>query len=758
MLTIACNINFYAKTVPLSVWLLLFVMGTGLKAGAQIKLPNNKTKVQKAAKDTVIKTNNSAKSASPQDTIARKDTTVKFADTLNIPVSKSALTAQVKYKAKDSIIYDIETKKVYLYGTAHIEYQDIVLDADFITIDWNTNEISASGRVDSTGKIAGKPKFKEGEQEFKTDSIKYNFKTKRGRISSLRTQEGQEGYIHTNVAKTVKNEEGQDVIFAKDAKYTTCELDDPHFYIQTNKLKLIPKDKIITGPALIFVEKIPVPLVLPFGFFPANSRKTSGIIIPSVGNSGTRGFVLRDGGFYYGGSEYFDPALIGDIYTGGSYRASVQSKYAKRYRFDGDLSLSYARLDNGQPKETPGFDVTEEYYVTWSHFQNPKAHPGTTFNANVNAGSSKYLKQTSFNANAIRTQNLQSSISYGKQFRGTPFNLTAALNHSQVLSTGQIDFTLPNINHSMNRINPFKGKNAIQKRWYHDIGVSYNLNVQNRLQTSDSTIRKDFTLDKFNNGAHLTVPITTAFKVFNYFSLSPSFNVDEFFYTKRSFKTLNHELNKIDTFTENGFFMAHTWRADAGLSTLIYGMFPINKGRLIALRHQVTPSVTMSYRPDYGDEKFGYYRKVQLDTTSKRIVPYSIYEESASVAGYPSIGKQGSAFFSINNNVELKVRTKKDTAQATKKIKIFEQLNVTGGYNFLADSLNLMPFTLFASTTLFEKINIQGGASLDPYQIVTDTFGYERRINKFVSEDSKALGRFTSANLSFSTDFNAEAR
>lgn len=756
MLSIARNIIFYAKTVPFAVWLILFVAGASVPAQAQ-KLPNNRTKLQKTAKDTILKTNKLADSVTAQDTILRKDTTAKFTDTLNIPVSKSALTSQVKYKAKDSIIYDIEAKKVYLYGTAHIEYQDIVLDADAITIDWNTNQIKASGRIDSTGKVAGKPKFKEGDQEFKTDTLEYNFRTKRGRISSLRTKEGQEGFIHTNIAKTIKGEDGKDVIFAKDAKYTTCELEDPHFYIQTNKLKLIPKDKIITGPALIYVEKIPVPLVLPFGFFPANSRKTSGIIIPSVGNTGTRGFVLRDGGFYYGGSEYFDLALIGDIYTGGSYRASVQSNYAKRYRFDGDLSLSYARLDNGQPKETPGYDVTEEYYVSWSHFQNPKAHPGTTFNANVNAGSSRYLKQTSFDANAIRAQNLQSSISYGKQFRGTPFNLTAALTHNQILNTGRIDFSLPNINHSMNRINPFKGKNAIQKRWYHDIGVSYNLNVQNQLNTSDSTIKEDFNWEKFNNGAHLTVPITTAFKIFNYFSLSPSFNLDEFFYTKRSLFSFNKELNKVDTFTENGFFHAHTWSANASLSTLLYGMFNINKGRLVALRHQITPTLTMSYRPDYGQDKFGYYRTVQVDTSGKMSAPYSIYQQSATVAGYPSLGKQGSAFFSINNNLELKVRSKKDTVQDTKKIKIFEFLNLTGGYNFLADSFNLQPFNFSASTTLFEKINIQGGATLDPYQ-VEKVGEFARPVNRYVAEDSKSLGRFTRANLSFSTDFNAEAR
>ena len=757
MLTIFYNIKIYTKTVPFAAWLLFIFACAALPAQAQIKLPN-KTKLQKPAKDSTEKTNNTViNRTTPADT-NHKDTTAKFVDTLNVPVSKSALTSQVKYNAKDSIIYDIAAKKVYLYGKAHIEYQDIILDAAYITIDWNTNEISAEGLPDSTGKLAGNPVFTQGDQKTEQKKLTYNFKTKRGRINELLTKQGDEGYIHGERVKTIK-ENGRDIIFVKDAKYTTCDLADPHYYIQTNKLKLIPKDKVITGPALIYIEKVPIPLVLPFGFFPANSRKSSGIIIPSVGSAGFRGFVLRDGGFYYGGSDYFDLALTGDIYTGGSYRIATQSNYAKRYRFNGGINLEYALLENGKPKETPDYDVSKEYHVTWNHFQNPKAHPGTTFNAAVNIASNKFLKQTSYNANDLRTQNLNSSISYSKQFRGTPFNLSTALTHDQILNTGAINFTLPNVNFSMNRINPFKSKNAIQKRWYHDIGFGFNLNAQNRLQSSDSTLREDLqTWNKFNNGGHLSAPLSTSFKVFKFFSLSPSLTYDSYFYTKRSFRNYNDDLQKVDTTNQNGFYFAQAWSASTTLSTNIYGMFQINRGRLVALRHSITPNISLNYRPDYALPKYGIYRTVQTDTQAKVFSMYSVYEASSSVAGYPGAGKQGKLNFGIINNLELKVKTRKDTTQDTKKIKILDNLRVVGGYNFLADSLKFDPFSFSAFTTLFEKLRINGDATLSPYKFRTTSTGRSYEIDSFVLSDGHSLGRIISARLTFSTDLNAEAR
>jgi lipopolysaccharide assembly outer membrane protein LptD (OstA) len=667
----------------------------------------------------------------------------------SVPTSPSALGSDVKYNAKDSIIFDVVNKKVYLYGNAHMDYTDITLDAEYITIDYISNTICAQGGLDSNGRDKNMPKFKQGDQVFNSRELCYNFKTKKGRIKELFLKEG-EGYIHVDTSKVVKIN-GKDVIYGKGAKYTTCDLpDDPHFYIETGKMKLVAGEKVITGPAYIVMEGVPLPIVLPFGFFPANSRKTSGIIIPSYGESATQGFALRGGGFYFGNSNYYDAALTGDIYTGGSYLMNLKSRYADSYRFAGGLNLSYARNQIGY-KETKDFQVQENYFIDWTHNQDVKANPGSTFAVSVHAGSSNYLKQNTYNPTSIATQALASSISYSKRFTGTPFSLNSSLNHSQNLGTGAVDFTLPNVNFAMSRINPFKSSHAVGKHWYDDINVTYNLNFKNLLHTSDSTIHEDLTPEKFQNGFQQTIPIQTSLRVLKYFTLTPSINYDGYLYTTKfvkAFDTLTNQL--VNVKQTHGLYYASAYGANISLTTMIYGMYTINSGKLIAFRHVLTPVISASWRPDFGLPSYGYYADyVNLrDHTTGR---YSVYDNG--VIGSPAAGKQGSINVDLQNNFELKVKNPKDTANPTKKIKVLDYFDLASSYNFLADSFQLSPVSFSARTTLFDRFGIQGDARLDPYHM--DETG--KRYKEYDFSARGLPGRVTDMHLNLTANLNHKA-
>jgi hypothetical protein len=691
-------------------------------------------------------------------------------DSLSVPVSPSALSSEVKYKAKDSIIFDVAHKKVLLYGMdpkdkklgkAHMDYTDIKLDAAFIRIDYNTNVIFAKGLPDSTGKVVGKPVFTQGKDVINSDSMAYNFKTKKGKVYTMLTSEG-EGFIHVGEAKIVKPD-GKDVIYSRKIKYTTCNLpNDPHFYIESNKAKVIPNDKVITGPAWIVIEGVPMPIILPFGFFPANSRKTSGIILPSYGESPTQGFTLKGGGFYWGGNDHFDAALLGDIYTLGGYRLEARSRYKTIYRYGGDVDLSYARNQIGLP-ETKGFTVQENYEIRWNHMQDIKANPGSRFSASVNAATPGFSLANNYtNLNAITNQTLNSSINYSKQFIGTPFNLNVSMKHDQNLTNKTINFSLPQATFTMDRIYPFKRVSSIKKHWYDDIGISYSANLNNHLSSHDSTIKTDiFDLNKYRSGIDQEIPISASFKVMRYFSLSPSISNSIYLYTKKFYNQFStyydpHTgINRDTTFQNiySGLFWAHTHSASLNLSTNIYGMYKFKGGRLVALRHVMTPSITAVYSPDYSAPMYGYYGNYIADAYGNQR-KYSYYTDitGTSVINAPPIGRTGALNYSISNNLEMKVKTKNDTTKATKKVKIFDAFNINGGYNFLADSMKLSPVNINTHTLLFDKINVSGQATFDPY--FYDKHG---RLHKTYDWDAEhKLGQITVGSLNLGTSLNSK--
>jgi lipopolysaccharide assembly outer membrane protein LptD (OstA) len=691
-------------------------------------------------------------------TAGRKDTTIKRTDTLNVSESSSAFKSEVKYKAKDSIIYDLGQKRVYLYGNAHIDYEDISLDADSIAIDYTNNTIYAGGMRDSTGKLKGTPKFKQGGEEIRSQKMAYNFRSKKGKISEFRTQQG-DGYIQGDTVKTTKLQ-GKDAIYVKHARYTTCNLETPHFYMSADKLKILPKDKVITGPAFMVVEGVTIPVPIPFGFFPANNEKSSGLIIPNLGQSATQGFALTNGGFYYGGSDHYDAALTGDIYTNGSYRLDVRSSYAQRYQYGGNFNIDYARNQLGL-RETPQFTVQENYALHWTHHQDPKANPTTNFSSDVNIATSDFLKRNSYDINQIANQSLSSSISYSKRFSNSPFNFSAALRHAQNLTSGTTDLTLPDMSFGMSQIKPFKSKNAIKKKWYDDINVSYNLNMKNVLNTTDSTIKTDFkSLDRYKIGAAQSLPVSTNFKVFRYFTLTPSVNDNTFFYTKREDlqwvdrrDSIGKDRGRLVSTVKDGFYMANIYTINTNISTIVYGMYNINHGNLVAFRHVLTPTIGVTYQPDFSNPNYGYYGSVQADSTG-RTKRYSHYAVNTIIGGPPQ-GRVGALTYNLLNNFELKVKTKpkeNDTSNtpATKKIKILENLNFSGNYNFLADSMKLSPVGVLARTTLYNKFNIQASGTYNPYYV--DPHGGLHK--EFDWNRTGRWGRFSDANAQFGFTLN----
>jgi lipopolysaccharide assembly outer membrane protein LptD (OstA) len=652
-------------------------------------------------------------------------------------VSTEALKSKVQYSAFDSIRFDIPGEKVYLYGKAKVRYEDIELDAHFIEVDWTKRSLQASGGVDSTGKETGLPVFKQGSESFTASTVAYNFDTRKGRITEVNTRQG-DGFI---LGETIKRMDEKNY-FIRNGAYTTCDLPHPHFSISANKLKVIQDNKVVTGPAWLVIEDVPTPLMIPFGYFPTRKGRASGILFPSYGESGRLGFFFKDAGYYFGIGDVVDFAITGDIYTLGSWGAKLNSNYALRYRFNGNVSISYSEIKTSE-KELPDYNLFKDFFIRWSHRQDPKARPGSNFSANVNAGSSGYYQNNISSANNYLTNTFQSSIAWSKNWAGKPYSLSASLTHSQNTITRDVSMSLPNTNFSVNRIYPFKRKAAIgPERWYEKIGVSYQNNFQNNIQTKDTLLFKED--DQFRYGMSHTIPISTSAKLFKYFTFSPSFTYNERWYPETIRKSFNSDLNAVVTDTVKEFRAARDFQMAASLNTRLYGLVQMKRGKIAAIRHVVSPTVSLGYRPDFSSSSYKSYK--QYVGPDGQEVSYSIFQNG--IFGGPPSGKYGAVGFSIDNNLEMKVRQQTDSTENLKKIKIFESLSANMVYNLAADSLNWSNLNISGRTTLFEKVNLSFSGSFDPY--VTDTLGI--RINRSEWKENKRIGRLTNANgsLNFS--------
>lgn len=685
----------------------------------------------------------------------------------------SDIRAEVNYNATDSLVFSMEGGTVEMYGDAHIAYEDIVLEADYIRYEMDNNLVIAHGLPDSTGKIAGNPVFTDAGNSFESKLLRYNFRTRKGYIEEVITeQEG--GYLHAT--QTKKQASGH--IHLKDGKYTTCDAEHPHFYIAITKGISMPGDKIISGPAYIVLEGVPLPLGIPFGFFPNSRTKTSGILIPKYGEEQRRGFYLREGGYYFAMNDYMDLRITGDIYTNGTWGFRVGSNYKLNYRFSGNLNVKYFKNVTGFKNIEGLYSSSRDYSISWSHGQDPRANPTSNFRASVNLSSSSYDRNHTRNINSVMTNTKQSSISYNKSWPNSPFNLSASLNHSQNSNTRGVSLTLPKVSFNMTRINPFKRKVATgPKRWYEDIQLSYTSILENRISTTDSLL---FTRDVFRdmkNGYQHTIPLSLNIKPFRKapmlqtFTLTPSMNYKGMVYTTRTAKFISgyQEVNQGGTVVRkpviadtliNRLSYAHSLYPSfsTGLSPKIYGMYQFTgKSRLEAIRHVMTPSASFSYIPDLTSIQANYYRDLVDEETGDTLATYSIYEDQ--IYGTPTFnGASGSLSLSLRNNIEAKMRSKNDTVDELEKVKLLDNLNFSTGMNlFQRDTLSprWRPVSFNGSTRLFKnKLNVNFRGVMDP-------FGYDssraRTTQSYFAQTGKPF-RLTNASISMGFSLQSKQR
>jgi len=656
--------------------------------------------------------------------------------------SKSFLKEKVIYSATDSMLIDKVNQKAYLFNNAVVIYDGLNLKAGYIEIDFGKNVVYASSTKDSAGKDIQKPVFEQGAEKFTAQKITYNFNTKKGKIVDVITQQG-EGFIHGRDIKKDTN----NVYFVGHGKYTTCDLEHPHFYIGAKKIKVIPNDKIVTGPAVLYIADIPTPLAIPFGYFPNKKGRASGILIPTYGESSNLGFFFKDGGFYFGMNEYVDLALRGDIYSNGSYGAKANSSYRKRYRYNGGLSINYSRFIEGD-RELPNSTTRNDFFVRWSHTQDPKSRPNSRFSANVNAGSSSYNKYNGNVTGDYLSNTFQSNISYSKSFSGTPFNFSANARHSQNTITKKVDISLPELALTMNRIYPFKSKKSVGTKWYDKIGLSATANARNDINTYDTLLFTDRTLSQMRNGVRFTMPISTSFNVLKYFTFTPTINTASNIYFETIQKRYDPNINYVFTDTVTGVKMANDFSVSSGLSTRLYGDYFFRTKRLKQIRHVATPTFSASYRPDFGGSGYGYFKSVQTDMSGTE-QQYSIFQNG--IYGSPQSGKSGLVGFNLNNSIEAKIRQKTDSGNVDKKVSILESFNIGFSYNLAAENFNWSFININGRTKLFNVLDINASALLDLYQI--DSIG--TRIEEFEFKNGKA-GRIVNSNVSLSTNLRSK--
>ena len=676
---------------------------------------------------------------SKTDTLKKDSVAMGKNNADEFPISKDAPDSSIHYTAKDSLIFDTKINTVRLLGDATIDYKDLNLKAYQIDVDWTNHLMKANGKMDSVKhKTIGNPVFKESDKTYESKRMVYNYETQKGKIYDLVTAES-EGFIHSDVIKKSAEKE----YLGYQSLFTTCNDEHPHFGFRAKRIKVIPNKLIITGPAQLIIENIPTPLFVPFAIFPIKKGQASGLLIPQFANDYTKGLGLQNGGYYLGLGAHHDLSLTGDLYSHGSYAIRALSGYNYKYKYSGSLFLAYASTRIGDPQE-PSFRVSKDFHITWRHQKDPRSDPYNLFSASVDAGTSRYTRNNEYDASAFLTNTYSSSISYQRIFPNLPINLTINANHIQNNNTHDLNINAPNIAFSVNRINPFARKNNLSndKKWYENIGLSYNLNATNQIQTKD-TLLGQLKFKDFKNGISHVIPVSTNFKVLKYFTLAPSVTYTERWFTYTSAQDFTDSIlthNKVQ-----GFKAERDFLTSVALTTKIFGMKQFKHGKIKAIRHVITPSISGQWHPDYGSSFWGYYKTSPADNKT----PYSIFEQSI-IGGPPSPGKYGGIGISVTNDLEMKVYDRKDTLNNhTRKITILRSLAFSTFYNFAADSLNLSPINISTTTSLFkQKINANFSMTVDPYE--KNLLGKD--INRFAYQDGK-LGRITRANVSIGSNF-----
>lgn len=665
--------------------------------------------------------------------------------------SKSALEEPVSYSAKDSITFDYTNSRAHLFGGSQVNYQNLQLTADDISLSLDSSLVHASGRPDSTGAIQGKPLFKQGEDEYEPDRISYNFKTRKAFISNVYTQEG-EGFMQSREGKR----DSSGVMYVQNGKYTTCDAEHPHFYVSLTRAKMHPGKNVIFGPAYLVVEDVPLPLAIPYGFFPFSSSYKSGFIMPTYGDETTRGFYLRDGGYYFAINDKVDLKVLGEFYTKGSWGLSAQTNYKKRYRFGGNFYFSYQNTKEGE-KNMPDYSVSKSFKLTWSHRQDAKANPTQSFSASVNFATSSYERNnltSMYNPESYTQSTRTSSVSYSKSFSKVGLTLSGTFNLSQNMRDSSISVTLPTLSISQSRFNPFKRKKAAgQERWYEKIAMSYTGTLANSINTKEDKLFHSSLVKDWRNGMRHQVPISASFSVLNYINVTPSFTFTDRMYTHKVMQGWDTERQDVQRDTVYGFYNVYNYNMSISANTKLYGMYrpmPWFGGKKIAaIRHVFTPTVSFSYAPDFSQSRFGFYDSyVKTDANGNvSTVRYSPF--SGMMYGTVGQGMTGSVTMDVANNIEMKVRTDKDST-GYRKISLIDELGGSLSYNMAAKRRPWSDLNLRARIKLTKKYTYSMNA-------VFATYAYEKDENGRVyvgdhTEWSRGrFGRFqgTAQNISY---------
>ena len=667
------------------------------------------------------------------------------------PKKRDELEAPVIYQSKDSMVWQ-KNGNAYLYGEGQVNYQQIELKANEITIDLETSTVYAQGTTDSLGTVTGKPVFADGGTPYESKTMSYNFKSRKGLINNVTTQQG-EGYMTSNtVKKGAENE-----FYIRNGRYTTCEdHEHPHFYLSLTRAKMRPNEDIVFGPAYLVVADVPLPLALPFGFFPFTKDYSSGFIMPTYGDELERGFYLRDGGYYFAISDLMDLKLTGEIFTKGSWGTNAISNYRKRYKYSGNVNLSYMVTKKGE-KNMPDYSVSKNFKVVWSHRQDAKANPNQNFSASVNYATSNYERSNlssmynpSLTSQSIRT----SSVSYSRSFPDQKLNISSSFNVSQNMRDSTLSLTLPSLNWSVSRVYPFKKKKARgEEKWYEKISFTYTGSLSNSITAKENEILEKNIIKDWRNGVKHSIPVSATFTAFKYINITPSFNYTERWYSYKVNRAWDEELGKEVRDTTYGFNRVYNYNFAVSANTRLYGFYkPLIGKKVQMIRHVFTPTVSYTLTPDFGDSRYGYYKSYTY-TDSKgevRTVDYSPY--AGSLYGVPGKGKSGSISLNVSNNVEMKVNSKRDST-GVRKISLIDELGGSLSYNTAAET---KPWSNL-STRLRLKLTKNYTFSLNA---VWATYAYE------FNEDGRVVvgdrtewsygrfGRFQGMSQNFSYTFN----
>ena len=696
-----------------------------------------------------------------KDSIARADSIFRR-DSLDL-LKKSSLDAPAFTAARDSIIEDFSDGKqlIYYYGDVTATYGNLKLTADYMEYDLKTSILYARGTKDSTGVITGKPVMTQGNKTYEMEEVRYNFNTMKARITNMVTQE-QDGILHGKNIKMMPDHS----INITHGRYTVCDCEEPHYYLQLSAAKVMtkPSQKTVFGPAWPVIEGVPLPVAIPFGFIPKRPDRATGILFPSFGEEASRGFYLRDAGLYFVIGDYFDIAVTGDIYTLGSWAVDFNSRYKVNYKFNGNFALSFSNDQSGE-KGSSDFRQSRNFGVKWTHSQDAKARPGTSFTASVNFSSPSNSKYNSTSVEEALQNKISSSISYSKNWNGK-MNLSINALHNQDSKDSSYSFTLPNVTFSVNRFYPFKRKNRVGKeKFYEKFSLGYNTAFQNRINFKASEFNKPGFWDKFQNGMthnfQIGLPNFTAFK---YINVTPSVQYGMNWYFRKYEKEYNPETGKVEDVKGGAFShfgASHTYSGSIAMSTRIYGLFQFGKHRKVqAIRHVVSPSISASFSPEKGTYFNGYRTLTYTDRNGiVQTQDYNIYQ-GMGTGSPPGKGKTASLSFSLGNNFEAKVRDLTDTTgTGTKKVKLIDQLNFNTGYNFLAEQFKMNNVGVTMSTSIFGKLGISANANFDPYAILVDEKNKNgTRIDKYAITQGQGLLRLNTTSVSLSYSLSGDGK